>query len=289
MKNKKTSPTKPRPSLILTNREREVINKKLKNKKLNQQDYNYLSKYVRPKLKEIVEINADELLTKLKYNQQAISIERKIKNLILKNIKEVKAIIIYGSVIQNNYTNYNDIDCLVIVKKLNLKLGKKYKKINETEKKAKEENLNLDVQIISEPYYNDQHNKNPNLIYQLKDSKVIYGKVRKNPQKEIPKLYLNMKLDYSTIDDIYSNGCELYKAVRNTVLVKLLMRGILNNEILNQTVKSILGESLIYKLKTNTASKEEKKQVLKIISLLVSLAEEEIKNSKWGKIKILSH
>ena len=113
-------------SILITKREAEVINKKLQHKKLTQQDSNYLSRYVRPKLREMTEIDSRLLLNKLEYNQKIPAIERYIKNLILKNIKYVSSIVIYGSAIYNNYKNYNDIDVLVAVKKKTWKkLGEK--------------------------------------------------------------------------------------------------------------------------------------------------------------------
>ena len=66
-------------SLVLTDKEIEVINKKLLGEKLSQQDSNYLSRYVRPKLREINLIDAKTLLSKLKYCQKALAIENKIK------------------------------------------------------------------------------------------------------------------------------------------------------------------------------------------------------------------
>ena len=114
-----------RTSKILTNKELQIINKKLSKAKLTQQDSNYLSKYIRPKLREIKTINAQELLNKLDYNQKSISIEKKIKQIILKNIKNIDSITIYGSAIQNNYKKYNDIDVMVITKEKSWKKAKK--------------------------------------------------------------------------------------------------------------------------------------------------------------------
>ena len=55
-------------------------------------------------MKEIGSIDAKFLIEKLESNQKAISIERKIKKLILREIEEVDLIIIYGSAnIQSNF------------------------------------------------------------------------------------------------------------------------------------------------------------------------------------------
>ena len=101
---------------ILTEKAIEVINKKLKGKSLTQQDSNYLSRFVRPKLKDILSINAENLLKKLEYNPKALSIERKIKKIMLKEIQDIEAIIVCGSAIQTNYKKYNDIDIIIATK-----------------------------------------------------------------------------------------------------------------------------------------------------------------------------
>src|SRR3989344_1118227 len=130
---------------ILTARETEVINKKLNNKRLTQLDSNILTRTIRPKLKQIANINADSLLKRLSYNPKHRAIENKIKNLILSNIKEIEAIILIGSAIQTSYNEYNDIDIITITKKRIR--GKKYEKenvIRGLEKQAKKIKLNLD-------------------------------------------------------------------------------------------------------------------------------------------------
>src|SRR3989338_1300392 len=95
---------------ILTGRENEIIDKKTKGLSLTQNESNILSKTIRPKLKEISQINAPLLLNKIEYNQKSKSIENKIKKIILNNISKVDSIIICGSAIQTNYKEYNDID-----------------------------------------------------------------------------------------------------------------------------------------------------------------------------------
>ena len=75
---------------ILTKKAIEVINKKLNNRKLTQQDSNYLSRFVRPKLRDITSINANELLKKLEYNPKAISIEKNIKKSIIEKYSKYR-------------------------------------------------------------------------------------------------------------------------------------------------------------------------------------------------------
>ena len=92
---------------ILTRKERKIIEKKLSNKKLTQVESNRLSKAIRPKLKEISAIDAEELLNKLEYNHKVNSIEKRIIKVIKENLPNVDSIILYGSVVQNNYHDYN--------------------------------------------------------------------------------------------------------------------------------------------------------------------------------------
>ena len=103
-------------STIFTKRELEVIHRKMSNTKLNQTDSNYLSRFIRPKLREIITFDAKEILNKMEYNQKIKSIENKIKKVILGSLKEVDSIILYGSAIQNNYKDYNDIDIMIVTK-----------------------------------------------------------------------------------------------------------------------------------------------------------------------------
>jgi predicted nucleotidyltransferase len=274
---------------ILTKREREVINKKLNNLRLNQQDSNYLSRFVRPKLKAMRQINPDYLLNRLNYNPKSISIDKKIKNLILKSLEstnKVKAIILYGSIIQTGYQNYNDIDVLVITKEKIEKIRDRIILINKVEKIAKKDNLILDIQIISEKAFLSSYSSSPTLIYQLKDSKIIYGKIKIPNKINLSKMDLRMKLDWSDIENIQSEQKEIYNAIRNTFLVKMLMNRIINNYQLSQELIKELGNNLIKKLKSNTASKLEKKWALQYLNYITNKTREEVINAKWEKIEL---
>ncbi len=270
---------------ILTNRENKIINKKLRGLSLTQNESNILSKSVRPKLKEISKIDASVLLDKLEYNQIAKSIENKIKKLVLENMKDVKALIIYGSAIQTNYKYYNDIDLLIITnKKAWASLGDKYDLIMNLTALAKKINLNLDIQIIDLNSFLHEYPHNPSLIYQLKDSKIIYGKIKLPSKKELSKLDLRMKLDWSDIDDEDSKGNDIYQALRNVILVRLLLNKVVDNSSLREKVNKELGDNIINKLKNNSASKSEKRWALQYIKYLAEKTDEEIKSAKWEKI-----
>lgn len=277
-------------SKILTHKAMEVISKRLKNEKLSQQDSNYLSRFVRPKLRNMVSINAKVLLKRLEYNPKALSIERKIRNLILKNISLVDSIIVYGSAVQNNYKEYNDLDILVATKKILTTSLKKKEELTENLKRLGEkENLNLDVQIYSKKSILSQYSSNPSLIYQLKDSKIIYGKLKIPNKISLSNLDLKMKLDWSWGFDINSEASEIYYAIRNALLVLLLMNKKIDNYSLKENLINILGYDLLVKLKNNKTSKLEKKLALNYLNLLVRYLEIELNKPKWEKIEIENH
>jgi len=274
---------------ILTPRELEVIKKKLKNEKITQLDSNILTRSIRPKLKEIISINANYLLERLSYNPKNRAIENQIKKTILKNIVQVEAIIVIGSAIQTSYNKYNDIDIIIVTKnKIWDKIYEREEIIYNLEKDSKKIGLNLDIQIISKKALLNSYSKNPSLIYQLKDYKVIYGKINIPKKIELSKLDLLMKLDWSEPTHKL-DGRELYECIRNLWLVKLLMKKVIDNEKLYSEIINELGRNLIIKLKNNKASKLEKILALNYLIDMVKETEKELKGEKWEKIVLLNH
>lgn len=272
-------------SLILTKKEVEVIGKKLQNMRLSQQDSNYLSRFVRPKLREISLIDAGSLLSKLEYNQKIASIEKRIKRIILKKIKEVESITLYGSAIQNNYKNYNDLDVLVIVKrKFWKKLREKYKKTLEVKETAKKYSLNLDLGVYDKKTFQKSYPYNISLIYQLKDRKTIYGHLKLPSRIEIPKLDLRMKVDYSILGDGENSGPEIYKAIRNLILISLILKKIVNNRELVNSVNKEIGENLADRLRSNKEVDIDRKIAFLHLNQLLKLILKKLKESKWEKI-----
>lgn len=270
---------------IITDREWEIVKKKLKGASLSQNESNILSKFIRPKLKEISKINTLELLSKLEYNQKANSIEKKIKKIIIEEVEEVDSVIVCGSAIQSNYKDYRDIDVIVATKET-INPKRKRKTERKIVEKGKEAGLDLDVQIYSRMAILSQYPRNPSLIYQLKDSKVIYGKLNIQKKINLSKIDLKMKLDWSEGLDINSGGEEIYLAIRNAMLVLLLMNKKIDNEELKRNLANLLGSDLINKLKGNKASKTEKKLVINYLNLMIRHLENELENSKWERIEI---
>ncbi len=271
---------------ILTKKAIEIINKKLQNKKLTQQDSNYLSRFVRPKLRDIILMDAYRLLKKLEYNPRSLAIERKIKEVVLKNIVGVNSIIISGSAIQNNYNEYNDIDIIIATKKI-VDLKEKERIVEKVKKSSK--GLPLDIQIYALESIIAQYPHNPSLIYQLKDSKVIYGNLIIPKKISLSSLDLKMKLDWSEGLTPSSQPKEIYLALRNAMLVLLLMNKRVDNYQLTENLVNLLGSDLFNKLKDNKASEIEKVFVLNCLNSLVNYLEAELSKPKWGKIEIETH
>jgi predicted nucleotidyltransferase len=272
---------------IFTLKERKIIEKKSSGKKLSQVESNRLSKAIRPKLREISSIDANQLIERLEYVQKAYSIENRIKKIILENMSAVDSIILYGSAIQNNYHDYNDIDIIVVTKK---KIYKRQWEKWKIENKLKEilfnNGIKSDMQIISKKAILYNSTRNPNLIYQLKDHKVIYGKINLPNKIEIYNVDLHMKLDFSRLYSPRPKGEEIYHALRNAVLVRLLLNKIVDNGMLKESLYNELGKNLVERLKNNKESKLDRKIAIAFLKQLVQDTREKIKGGLWEKIEI---
>ena len=275
---------------ILTKNENKVLNKKLSHKKLTQVESNYLSRSIRPKLKkleELKEIDIDSILKKIEYNQEGLSIESKIKKLIIEIVKELDSVIVYGSAIQTNYHSYNDIDVLIITKKkIWTDLKEKYSLTKLIKQKARGINLNLDVQIIGKKEFYLEYPSSPSLIYQLKDCKIIYGSLAIPNKIQLHNIDLHIKLDWSKIYDPQPDGKEIYNALRNVILVRLILSKIIDNSKLKKSLYEELGKNLIERLKNNQESKLDKKTALAYLKNLVEKTRTEIRGDLWEKIEL---
>ena len=265
----------------------KIIDKKIAGKKLSQQDSNYLSRFVRPKLRGMASIDAEALLKMLDYNPRALSIERKIMDIVLKNVKDVDSIIICGSVIQTNYKDYNDIDIIIATKKpLYENLKDKNRIIEKIVLEGNKKGINLDIQIYSKKSILEQYSRNPSLIYQMKDSKVIHGNIKFPNKIILSNLDLKMKLDWSEGLDRHSSGSEIYYALRNAMLVLLLVNGKVDNYLLRQNLINMLGKEMLIRLKSNAASNLDRELSLNILDSMVRHLEAELKGAKWERIEI---
>lgn len=271
-------------SSIFTEKELKVIDKKISNKKLNQVDSNYLYKFIRPKIREIASIDANLLLNKMEYNQKIKSIEDRIKKTILVSL-DVKAIVLYGSAIQTNYKEYNDIDIIIVTKKDIAPIKEKYKKILEIRKTLEKDSIKADIEIYSEASLQEIYPSSPSLIYQLKDCKVIYGKLNLKKNVNLYNIHLQMKLDWSYLDDS-PQGIDIYKALRNTVLVRLLLNRIVDNRKLRESLDNELGKNLIERLKNNKESRLDRKIALMFLKELTEKTRKELGKVSWEKINL---
>ena len=266
---------------LLTDKELKVINKRLRIDSLTQQDSNCLSRFVRPKLRKIVNIDAKALLDRLSYNPNYRIIEDKVKKLVLEQIPQTVSIIVVGSAIQTNYTDYNDIDIIIVTKEKYW--DNQYNNIRlcaDIQKKAKENKIDLDVQIISKKALISSYSSSPTLIYQLKDHKIIYGKLKIPNKINLSSINLRMKLDWSEMEDLESEPIEIYRAIRNTILVRLLINKIIDNNRLKSELIEHLGIDLISHLKENKTTRLEKKYALEYLNNLTEQTRQEIINAK---------
>lgn len=274
---------------ILTNKEMQIINKRLQNKRLSQIERNRLSRSIRPKLKEISNIDSKNLLRRLDYVPDSVSIENAIIKTIKKHIPKLDSIILYGSVVQNNYAKYNDIDIMIVTKiKIYETEKEKWKNIMEVIDILKENNIIADIEMISLEGLLNSYKNSPTLIYQLKDHKIIYGRIKIPNRIELDNIDLSLKLDWSYVEDD-KNGKEIYSAIRNTILVKLLLNKIVDNNKLKESLDDELGKNLISRLKNNQASKEERIYALNFLKHLLEKTEKEVLNKKWEKIELSVH
>ncbi len=278
-------------SLLLTQREIEVIDKRLQFRKLTQQDSNYLSRFVRPKLREMTQLDSGLLLRKLEYNQKIPAMEKKIKAIILHALQGVSSITLYGSAVYNNYHDYHDIDVLVTVKKKFWRaLNEKYSTIAKLKRQAMKKGLTLDVRVYEDATVQGAYPSSPSLVYQLKDRKTIYGALRLPSKIEIPMIELRMKVDYSMIfDEEETTGQDVYKAIRNLWLVNLAMEKIVDNARLNRIIEDEMGRNMALRLKSGGCSEADKEIGLLYLRKLLKTTLRKIEAATWEKIALSTH
>ena len=95
-----------------------------------------------------------------------------------------------------------------------------------------------------------------------------------------------MKLDWSEGLHSYSDASEIYYAIRNAMLVLMLINKKVDNYQLRGNLRSILGDDLIIKLRKNRASKTEKKLALTYLNLLIKYLETRLNDPKWEKVEL---
>ena len=78
-------------------------------------------------------------------------------------------------------------------------------------------------------------------------------------------------------------GIELYKALRNVLLVRLLLNKIIDNKKLHESINMEIGENLIKKLKENRESKEERKLIKYYLKNLIKETYKMLEGDLWEK------
>ncbi|MBI2135798.1 hypothetical protein HYU06_01885 [Candidatus Woesearchaeota archaeon] len=160
-------------------------------------------------------------------------------------------------------------------------------------KSAKMRGLNIDLKIYPsrDVYYS--YPSNIALIYELADYKVIYGMLTLQKRINLDKLDLRMHLDYSysVILSIEQDGLkectsrDVYSAIRNLVIIHLILQKKVNNILLNNTMKELIGEDILTNLKNETSLLLYKEIGYKILKRQYKLVSKEVKGMN-ANIKI---
>ena len=102
---------------------------------------------------------------------------------------------------------------------------------------------------------------------------------------ELYNIDLKMKLDWSNLED-NPKGIEIYKALRNVILVRLLLNRIVDNKKLKESLNEEIGKNLLERLKNNQESNFDRKTDLGYLNILLDQTEKEIGDELWEKIKL---
>src|SRR3989338_4507332 len=234
---------------ILSNKEIEAVLKRLDNKHITQTESNYLSRSVRPKLMSAEFAASAGLLSLLgyrrkKYERNDRLLMEKIVKSVGNIIKNVQAIILFGSYVRNGHTDYRDIDIMIVVRK---KLWKSL-----AEKRRLEANIEQSIGIrtdISLVDYGELRNMfpySPLLQTELEDHKLIYGDIALTGKIIIDRTYLYRKL--LETEYVLELGRKIrpryvYNALRNCLSIKLFLKGIIDNKRIIKTIEDNIGKS----------------------------------------------
>ena len=98
-------------------------------------------------------------------------------------------------------------------------------------------------------------------------------------------MLLLMILDWSNLED-KPEGVEIYKALRNVILVRLLLNKIIDNRKLREYLNEEIGKNLLERLKNNQESIIERKIALSYLNTLLEKTEKEIGDELWEKVEL---
>ncbi len=268
---------------ILSNKEIEVVLKRLNNKHITQTESNYLSRSIRPKLKSAEFAASTHLLSLLNYRRKRYEREdnllrKKVTNAVQNIIHNVKAIIIFGSYVRNHHTNYRDIDIMMILnKKIWKNSAEKYRLETGIEKAI---GLKTDINLVVHNELLSLFPYSPLLQSELEDHKVIYGNTRLKKSLIINKTYLYRRL--LEAEQIIELGKSIkskyiYNSIRNCLSIGLFLKKIVDNRLIIKMIENNIGKSTANSLLNNEANSVERDIALRYLKYLYSKLEEVLK------------
>lgn len=235
---------------ILSNREIDVIVKRLANKSISRVESNYLSRSIRPKLRAAEIASSLKLLSLLDYRRKKYEREKKIlKKKIISSVKKhisiknLKAIVLYGSYIRNKHSNYRDIDVMILLKNKIWKSSAEKSKIQNNI--VAECSLKLDVQLIVYRELAEGFPYSPILQTELEEYQVIYGKLYLDKARIIDKEYLLSRLlEVEYVLELWKkiNSKYIYGALRSCLAIELFLEGKISNELIIRKIRENIGE-----------------------------------------------
>ena len=272
---------------ILSNREIEVVLKRLGNKHITQTESNYLSRSIRPKLKSAEFAVSAELLSLLDYRRKRYEREDSLlKEKIIKAVKkgladDIKAIILFGSYIRNSHTNYRDIDVMVVLNNKTWKNSAEKHRLEMAIESSIDVKTDINLIVYDElisllPY-------SPLLQTELEDYNIVYGDIKLTKKIIIDKEYLYKRLlEVEYVLELGKNikPKYIYNAIRDCLSIELFLKKMINNKLIMQTIKNNIGKSTVESLMDNKADLIQKDIALKYLKYLYTKLEAALKNEQ---------
>ena len=276
-------------SPILSRREIEVVIKRLKNKHITQTESNYLSRSIRPKLKAAEFASSSKLLSLLdyrrnKYEREDSVLKRSILLALKDIIQNVQAVVIFGSYIMNNHTDYQDIDIMVVLKR---KIwGSVIEKHKIEEKISHSLIFKADIILNNYEDLKEVFPFSPLLQTQLEYSKVIYSKLNLPNKIIINKPYLYSKLlDTEFILECGKDleGKYIYNGIRTCLSIQMFINRKISNELIIKTIENNIGKETADNLRRNKANDLQRNISLRYLKYLYNCIEKEL---RWVKKRV---
>jgi len=259
---------------ILSNREIEVVLKRLNNKHITQTESNYLSRSIRPKLKSAEFAVSSELLSLLDYRRKRHErkdhlLRKRIVGAVGDIIDNVKVIILFGSYVRNNHINYRDIDVLIVLSKKIWKTSAGKHRLEKNIERAIDIRVDINLVVYSElvnilPY-------SPLLQVELENHKIIYGDIKIKKKIIVNKLYLYKKL--LELESIIELGKKIeskyiYNAIRTCLSIKSFLKKVVDSELLIKTIENNIGKLTADSLIEGRANSVQKDIALRYLKYL---------------------